>query len=495
MDIGKQASTTLIPLAQIRLNEGQLDGLPANPRQILDHKFEKLKADIQAYPELLELRGLLIYPMGGNEYITIGGNMRLRAMQDLGFKEAPCIVIPKDTPVEKLKAYTILDNGDFGKWNWDALANEWDAEQLEEWGVDTPLAFDVDDEPESDASKEGEQEEAPSLEDRFIIPPFSILNTRVGAWQKRKKAWRAIIGDLGESREDKMRMGIELKYHTIFKKSMAEREKLGVSFREYLDKYVSEEEKERAAEKATAKGVSLFDPVVAELMGRWFIPHEGGEVIDCFAGDTQKGLVFGMCGYKFSGIELREEQVEVNNRVLAGRNVPVNYICDDGRNVDKYFEEQSKDFLFSCPPYYNLEVYSSLSNDASNQKSYADFLEILSEAFGKAIKCLKDNRFACIVIGDVRDKNGFYYDFISDVKGIFKRNGMSLYNELIIVETVASSCLRANNNMKTRKITKVHQNILVFFKGDPSNIKSEFPQLDYTEADFRMFEEEQAEEL
>lgn len=137
----EQVRALLIPLSRIQPNEGQLPGLPKNPREIHDPKYEKLKADIEAYPELLELRGLMVYPLEDGNYITIGGNMRLRALNELGYKEAPCVVIPADTPVERLKAYVILDNGDFGRWDWDALANEWDEEELIDWGVDLPTNY------------------------------------------------------------------------------------------------------------------------------------------------------------------------------------------------------------------------------------------------------------------------------------------------------------------------------------------------------------------
>lgn len=127
-----------IGLDKLEMNEGQIEGLPGNPRDITSDKLEKLKKDLQEYPEMLKLRGLLVYPFG-DKYVIIGGNMRYRAMQELGFTTAPCIVIPKEATVEQLKAYTILDNSGFGKWNWDMLANEWDAQQLTEWGVDLPI--------------------------------------------------------------------------------------------------------------------------------------------------------------------------------------------------------------------------------------------------------------------------------------------------------------------------------------------------------------------
>ena len=126
-------------LAQLEPNDGQLEGLPSNPRQITDSKMDLLKQNIQQYPEMLTLRGLLVYPLENGKYIIIGGNMRYHAMSELGFKTAPCIIIPKETSIEQLKAYSVIDNNGFGKWDWDMLANEWDAAQLTSWGVDLPI--------------------------------------------------------------------------------------------------------------------------------------------------------------------------------------------------------------------------------------------------------------------------------------------------------------------------------------------------------------------
>lgn len=126
-------------LSALEMNEGQLQGLPANPREIISSKMELLKANLQQYPEMLTLRGLLVYPLNEDKYIIIGGNMRYLAMSELGFKTAPCIIIPKETTIDQLKAYSILDNNSFGKWNWDMLANEWDAAQLTSWGTDLPI--------------------------------------------------------------------------------------------------------------------------------------------------------------------------------------------------------------------------------------------------------------------------------------------------------------------------------------------------------------------
>lgn len=112
-----------IPISLIEENTGQLAGLPANPRKI--------------DPEMLDFRGLLLYPIG-DKYLTIGGNMRLAALKALGYKTCPCVVIPKDTPVSKLRNYIIKDNSEFGEWEYSKLLEQWDSLELEEWAVNIP---------------------------------------------------------------------------------------------------------------------------------------------------------------------------------------------------------------------------------------------------------------------------------------------------------------------------------------------------------------------
>lgn len=145
---------TMLPLSQIELNDGQLDGLPKNPRSIKKDKFQKLKNNIEAYPEMLAWRSLLVYPLDNDKYIIIGGNMRYRAMTELGHTEAPVFIIPKGTPVERLQAYTIIDNNGFGEWEWDLLANEWPDDMLDEWGLDVPNMDCLEEPEELDGERE-----------------------------------------------------------------------------------------------------------------------------------------------------------------------------------------------------------------------------------------------------------------------------------------------------------------------------------------------------
>ena len=229
-----------------------------------------------------------------------------------------------------------------------------------------------------------------------------------------------------------------------------------------------------------ADGVSLFDPVLAEVIAHWFTPYVGCNIVDPFAGDTMKGLVYAHMGHHFTGIELRKEQVDINNDAIQGFD-NIKYHCDDGRNILNHVGECTQDLLMSCPPYYNLEVYSDLPDDASNQATYAEFIQILREAYTAAIRTLKPNRFAVIVIGDVRDKDGYYVDFLSDVKRIFIENGMKLYNEMVYVEQTGSSFFVAGRYMTNRKLKKLHQNVLCFYNGNTKDIAKHFPKIEVAE--------------
>jgi hypothetical protein len=307
-----------------------------------------------------------------------------------------------------------------------------------EWGVE--LAKDI-------IGKDDDEIKAiQKLEDKFIVPPFSILNARDGKWQDRKKYWKDLIKDTGITRDTGNQTNT--RYRSVEGFSAArEEENIG----------------------------SVLDPVLSEIIIKWF-GLEKSKMFDCFSGDTVFGYVSSYLGNDFKGIELRQSQVDFNNERTKGFNAT--YICDDGRNVLNHIEENSQDLLFSCPPYFDLEVYSDLPNDASNQKEYKDFLLILETAFSNAIKCLKENRFAVIVCGDVRDKKGNYYRFPDHLKEIFEKNNMPLYNELILIDPVGNLQMRVGKYMVHRKVGKTHQNVLVFYKGNPKEIKNIYPKIE-----------------
>jgi ParB-like chromosome segregation protein Spo0J len=119
----------------------KLKGNPSNPRVLRDEKFIKLKNSIQAFPDMLQKRPIVAVTDKDGKYMVLGGNMRLKACADLGMKEVPVILADEWTE-EQRREFIIKDNVGFGEWDWDQLANEWDAGQLSDWGLDVPKVAD-----------------------------------------------------------------------------------------------------------------------------------------------------------------------------------------------------------------------------------------------------------------------------------------------------------------------------------------------------------------
>lgn len=127
----------------LETNDGQLEGLPSNPRFIKDERFAKLKLSLEQSPEFLKARPLLVYPLDNGHFIIIAGNMRFLAGREVGIEEFPCYIFPKETTTDKLKEYLIKDNIAYGSTDWDKLANEdWNVDDLDEWGVNVDFLKD-----------------------------------------------------------------------------------------------------------------------------------------------------------------------------------------------------------------------------------------------------------------------------------------------------------------------------------------------------------------
>lgn len=128
----------MLPLSKLLNNEGQIEGLPRNPRFCRDDKFDKLLMSIEEDPEMLILKELWVVPFG-EKYVVIAGNMRFRAAKQLGYSKLPCKVIPEHVSAEKLRAFAIKDNISYGTDNFEALATDWDFDELTHWGLEMPF--------------------------------------------------------------------------------------------------------------------------------------------------------------------------------------------------------------------------------------------------------------------------------------------------------------------------------------------------------------------
>mgnify|MGYP003461364008 FL=1 len=273
------------------------------------------------------------------------------------------------------------------------------------------------------------------LRDKYIEPPFTRLDAVGCNWRKRKKMWlqRGLKSEIGRKAELCLAQG--------------------------LNKYDP---------RQSYTGTSVFDPVLCELMYTWFLP-DNGTILDPFAGGSVRGIVANYLGYNYTGIELRQEQVD-SNREQALDILPLNrqpqWYCGDSNNVLNDTFNVKYDLLFTCPPYMDLEVYSDLKDDLSTMDD-AKFIDIYDQIINKPCKLLKNNAYAICVVGDVRDKKtGYYKDFITITKMAFYKAGLKLYNEAILLKNgLNTAAMRADKQFTaSKKLIKVHQNVLIFIK-------------------------------
>lgn len=217
---------------------------------------------------------------------------------------------------------------------------------------------------------------------------------------------------------------------------------------------------------ASSSGTSIFDPVLCEIAYRWFCPP-AGHILDPFAGGSVRGVVASVLGYRYTGVELRAEQVAANAPQAAiGGAVAPDWRQGDSRAIRMLCADVAADMVFSCPPYADLEVYSDDPADLSTLP-YPAFRKAYREIIAETCELLKPDRFAVFVVGEVRDKRGNYYGFVPDTIAAFRDAGLNFYNEAILVTAAGSLPIRAGRQFRGgRKLGKTHQNVLVFVKGD-----------------------------
>lgn len=263
-----------------------------------------------------------------------------------------------------------------------------------------------------------------------MIKPFSILDTRSKEWQERKRWWintYNIQSELG--REDT-------------------------------------QSKARFWEDNT---VSIFDATLCEKMYEWFCPKEG-RVLDPFAGGSVRGIVATEMGFIYNGIDLSDEQIEANKK----QSDKPNWITGDSEWVIDSIYNKTQDFVFTCPPYYDLEKYTNNPADLSNMDADSfdkKYYSILKKAAAK----LKDNRFFAVVVSEVREQSVTGNYKIGKYKGLVWKTiraceeaGLYFYNDMVLFNSQHQASRVVDTYFeRNRKVASVHQNILVFVKGNP----------------------------
>lgn len=287
------------------------------------------------------------------------------------------------------------------------------------------------------------------LMERFTFPPMSVWDTKNHEWIRRRRLWirKGIKSEEGRSKKLTYNLPMMLKDGRTGRRIMSQ--------------------------------TSVFDPMICELAYGWWC-RPGGVIVDPFAGGSVRGIVASLLGHRYLGIDLSGEQIRANEAQINDNT--------RGRFAPKWIEGNSLtelaklnkpyDFLFSCPPYGNLEVYSSAKDDISNM-TYDEFLVIYREIVRLGVAGLRDNRFACFVVANFRskEKGRQMIDFVGDTIRAFEDAGAMFYNDVVLINSYGTGPMRANTNFVrgSRKVVKQHQNVLVFCKGDPALAAADIP--------------------
>lgn len=263
-----------------------------------------------------------------------------------------------------------------------------------------------------------------------MFTPFSILDSRVKKWKDRKQWWF----DTYDIQSELGRTSIQSKSTFL----------------------------------SGSNTPSVFDPVLTELMYTWFCPPKG-KILDPFAGGSVRGIVAEELGYSYVGIDVSEEQVLANQK----QSTKPTWIVGDSSDVLD-IDDRRYDMVLTCPPYYDLEVYTDNPNDLSTL-SVNEFDQKYKDILTKSADKLKDNRFFVIVVSEVREPSvtgkystGRYRGLVRKTVDILEAAGLEFYNDLVLFNSQFQASRVANVYFRrNRKVASVHQNVLVFIKGNP----------------------------
>lgn len=265
------------------------------------------------------------------------------------------------------------------------------------------------------------------LHEDYFIAPLSVLDARTERWKARKREWYAA--------------GLP-------------RETLGSKVYGAWAEGPSDAQHWRGRKDP---GQSSFDPVLAEVLCRWF-SEEGGQVVDPFAGGPSRGFVSTALGRRYWGADLSSKLVELNARIVPA----AEYL--NGAAPDVLALAPPSDLILACPPYGNLEVYSEDPRDLSAMTPKQFRVAYRACIQGCAAK-MKAGSFACFVVGEYRLADGALAGLLSLTTSSFQDSGVAYFNDLVLLTPVGTGALRARNSFdSSRKVVRCHQHVLVFHK-------------------------------
>lgn len=478
------------------------------------HPFHKnpRKGNVQVIADSLRVNGQykpIVVNRGtltGRPNEILAGNHTYAAAHRLGWGTMDAVLI--DVDEEQAQRIVVADNrsSDLGTYDNELLAELLDGlADLDGTGYTAADLEALTQEPGARA--------AVRLADRFGAPPLSVLSARGGAWSERKKSWIALgiqseIGREGALVYNSPQTLFGGQWYEV--KNAAE---LAAGHR-LTDAEVMRRP-EAAALRSVAGGTSVFDPALTELVYAWF-SAPGMRVLDPWAGGSVRGIVAAVLGRDYTGIELRPEQIEANRAQLEsiGAAVAAGYgmgggepewltgsaedalagLADESYDMafsapPKYpvriemkgtpewvegestevlrdVDAASYDLAFGCPPYYDLEKYSDDPRDLSNL-TVAEFDAQMVRNIAEVARVLRPDSYAVFVVGSVRDRNGYVLDMRRCMSTAAEAAGLRLVNDAVLLTPVGNAAPRAARGFKgTRTLARVHQEVLVYVKGD-----------------------------
>jgi hypothetical protein len=289
-------------------------------------------------------------------------------------------------------------------------------------------------------------------------------------WLKMKKEWNDKIEEAGEK-------------HNIANPKFASRDgcwqgENGMSNIILSSKTVENGEIIHNKGKSFNGNASVLDPVACEVILRFFMPTNGRRVYNPFGGGVQFGFISSSYGYEYIASEIRQNQCDANNQICQDL-TSATWIKSDS---SKYKPDGKFDLCFACPPYYKVEKYVDYNDEIPEGElnsiaTYEQFRDTLFEGYKKAIAVLNDNCFFVVMTGDSRDKNGAFYGCEAEHELFFKEQGLHIYNKIVYLECEFTRLAHAKITLNYRKFPKREQKILVFYKGDMSQIKKLYPPI------------------
>jgi len=438
-----------------------------NPRVLNDKQKKELKDSLEKF-------GLAEIPAINTDNKIIAGHQRLKILQLLGKgKEEIDVRVPeRELTKEEFDEYLIRSNKNTGDWNYKML-DLFDRELL------LQIGFGSNEIKKILGANSKKADARLKLQDRFIIPPFSLFDTRQGYWQDRKRAWLELTGDLSLTKENVLWKSASGGAGAYYQQK--------TQFENFLNRKITNEEFEEKYYNPNFinGGSSTFDPVLAEIIYTWFCP-KNGSILDPFGGEQTKAVVAGELDMGYSGVEIRTDQVKINNEYCE-KYKNIKFFVGDSNKISDIIEKNDFDLVFTSPPYYDLEIYSK--KDMSALGTYEEFMAQYKNIFRQCVEKLKDDRFLVVKLGEIRNKKtGEYRNFIADSIKIFKELGLTYYNEIILINSTGTLPIRAPRSFnKNRKIGKCHQNILIFYKGESKKLFKETHAITATHQNILIF--------